>query len=173
MQLLIILFMTASLAWLLVWGMVKVIFIPSKTRSILGITWQAPIHVLVKKINLTQLVQGNADPLEQLMPLIDTRLDDFFRNKLSEKLPMISMFIGDKTIQQLKEVFMAELTLLFPELIQEMSSQIQTDLMLRLQTNWIKQIELELLLTTAPLRKLAVLIGIFWGLLLHIILTLF
>lgn len=48
------------------------------------------------------------------MPLIETHVDDFLRNKLSESMPMISMFIGERTINQLKELFMRELKVIFP-----------------------------------------------------------
>lgn len=51
---------------------------------------------------------------EKIMPLIENHVDDFLRNKLSESMPMISMFIGDRTINQLKELFMRELRIIFP-----------------------------------------------------------
>ncbi len=55
---------------------------------------------------------------EKIMPMIEEHIDDFLRNKLSESMPMISMFIGDRTINQLKELFMKELTVIFPATIQ-------------------------------------------------------
>lgn len=55
-----------------------------------------------------------AENFEKIMPLIENHVDDFLRNKLSESMPMISMFIGDRTINQLKELFMRELRIIFP-----------------------------------------------------------
>ncbi|TAE58663.1 MAG: DUF445 family protein, partial [Bacteroidetes bacterium] len=58
----------------------------------------------------------------------ETHIDDFLRKKLAESMPVISMFIGDKTIEQLKMVFMAELQTLFPQLLGNYMQQLQTDL---------------------------------------------
>jgi uncharacterized membrane protein YheB (UPF0754 family) len=55
--------------------------------------------------------------LQQVMPIVETHIDNFLRNKLAAEMPIISMFIGDKTIEQLKSVFMKELEALFPVLM--------------------------------------------------------
>ena len=64
------------------------------------------------------------------MPLVEEQIDHFLRIKLGEQMPMISMFIGDKTIQQLKNIFMEELTTLFPNLINQYAKNLQSDLQL-------------------------------------------
>jgi len=51
------------------------------------------------------------------LPVVEGHIDQFLRQKLSDVFPVISMFIGDKTINQLKEVFMSELEQLFPVLM--------------------------------------------------------
>ena len=43
-------------------------------------------------------------------------------------MPMISMFVGDKTINQLKGVFIAELTELFPLIMKNYMNNMQEDL---------------------------------------------
>ena len=43
--------------------------------------------------------------LNKLKPEIETHIDSFLREKLKETFPMLSMFIGDKTINQLKSCF--------------------------------------------------------------------
>lgn len=53
----------------------------------------------------------------EMKPLIDEKLDHFFKTQLPKKMPIVSMFIGDKTVNQLKEVFMDELDQILPELI--------------------------------------------------------
>ena len=50
-----------------------------------------------------------------ILPLADTHVDDFLRNKLPKAMPVMSMLVGDKTIAQLKAVFMDELRTLLPE----------------------------------------------------------
>jgi uncharacterized membrane protein YheB (UPF0754 family) len=59
----------------------------------------------------------NPDNLKKLMPFVESKVDDFLRRKLSDAFPIISMFIGDSTINQLKTIFMAELEIIFPEMI--------------------------------------------------------
>ena len=59
----------------------------------------------------------NTDNIDQLMPQIDAHIDHFLRVKLADQMPVISMFIGDKTIQQMKSVFMAELKEIFPSIM--------------------------------------------------------
>lgn len=56
-----------------------------------------------------------------ILPLADTHVDDFLRNKLPKKMPVMSMLVGDKTIAQLKAVFMEELQDLLPEFAERCS----------------------------------------------------
>lgn len=109
--------------------------------------------------------------LEKIMPIIDEKLDDFFRLRLTEKLPMISMFIGDKTIQQLKSVFMEELKQMFPTLMQSFASNMQKDLIDQLEHQSLQKFEIIAFKATAPLRKLAILIGLIWGVIAYSILN--
>ncbi len=66
--------------------------------------------------SLNQIEEKIADPenFEKIMPMAEEHIDHFLRVKLIETMPMISMFIGDKTITQLKVIFMDELRDLFP-----------------------------------------------------------
>ena len=66
--------------------------------------------------SLDAIEQKIADPanLDKLMPMIEEHIDHFLRVKLAQKMPIVSMFIGDKTINEMKSVFMAELSELFP-----------------------------------------------------------
>ena len=66
--------------------------------------------------------------LGRIMPAVDAHIDNFLRHKLSDVFPVISMFIGDKTISQLKGVFMEELETLFPNLMQRYMANLQSEL---------------------------------------------
>lgn len=61
--------------------------------------------------------QNLSDPaqLENLFPLAEKHIDHFLRYKLTTAMPMVAMFIGDKTIAQFKAVFMDELKELLPD----------------------------------------------------------
>lgn len=64
----------------------------------------------------------------KILPMADAHIDNFLRVKLKESMPMIAMFIGDKTIGQLKAVFIQELETLFPQIMQQYVHNLQHDL---------------------------------------------
>jgi hypothetical protein len=55
--------------------------------------------------------------LQPMMPFIEMHIDEFLRHKLGKAMPIVSMFVGDKTINQMKGVFMNELETLLPAII--------------------------------------------------------
>ncbi len=171
MHIIVLLILFTVLAWLISWGMIAILFYPKK--PILG--WQAPLIGWVKAFDLNNFLKEDqlTGQLDQLMPTLDDKLDDFFRNRLAEKLPMISMFIGDKTIQQLKTVFLDELRNMFPELIQSFSKNMQKELIDQLEYQTLEKIKIACFKATAPLRVLAIFIGLIWGIVAYLILNLF
>ncbi|HEV9035142.1 MAG TPA: DUF445 domain-containing protein, partial [Puia sp.] len=70
----------------------------------------------------------NPDNVQRILPLAEEHIDHFLRIKLKETMPMISMFIGEKTIGQLKEVFMSELEQLFPIIMKNYVANLRHDL---------------------------------------------
>ncbi|MEI7736275.1 MAG: DUF445 family protein, partial [Ferruginibacter sp.] len=70
----------------------------------------------------------NPENLEKLKPEIESHIDKFLKEKLSTVFPMLSMFIGDKTINQLKAAFLAELESLFPILMKNYMTSLEKDL---------------------------------------------
>jgi uncharacterized membrane protein YheB (UPF0754 family) len=123
---------SAFIGWFTNWIAIKMLFHPRVPVKVLGITFQGifPKRQVQFAQNLGKLVSEellsfkdieakitNGDNLQQVMPLVETHIDNFLRNKLASEMPIISMFIGDKTIEQLKSVFMKELESLFPVLM--------------------------------------------------------
>jgi uncharacterized membrane protein YheB (UPF0754 family) len=68
--------------------------------------------VLEEKIN-------DPENIRKILPLIENHIDDFLRHRLSTEMPMISMFIGDKTIGKLKTAFLNEIETLFPVVMKQ------------------------------------------------------
>lgn len=66
--------------------------------------------------------------LQKIMPVVEEHIDDFLRNKLKKQLPVVGMFIGDKTINSLKTVFITELENLFPQVMKSFASNLKDDL---------------------------------------------
>ena len=70
----------------------------------------------------------DGEALKKIMPIIESHIDEFLRHKLGKAMPVISMFIGDKTINQLKGVFMKELEEIFPATIKTYLTNLQEDI---------------------------------------------
>lgn len=134
---------SAFIGWFTNWIAIKMLFHPREPKKILGITFQGifPKNQAQFAAKLGKLVGEellsfkdiadkitNPENIEKVMPVVETHIDHFLRVKLAEKMPVISMFIGDKTINELKGVFMEELKTLFPTLMESYINNLQQDL---------------------------------------------
>jgi hypothetical protein len=86
------------------------------------------------------------------MPMVESHIDHFLREKLSAEMPMISMFIGEKTIQQLKGIFIAEIQTLFPDMLSQYLDKLERELDLKK----ILAVQLQ-----KPLRNARIMAGVF------------
>lgn len=68
------------------------------------------------------------DKIRSIMPDIAVRIEDFLRYKLPDSMPVLSMFIGDSTIEKIKTVFVGEMEALLPELIHKYIESHRTEL---------------------------------------------
>jgi len=134
---------SAFIGWFTNWIAIKMLFHPREPKIILGIRFQGIFPKRQQQFaeKLGKLVSeellsfedieskiSNPANINKLMPFIETHIDHFLRVKLAEQMPVISMFIGDKTINQLKEVFITELTELFPVIMKNYMNNLQDDL---------------------------------------------
>ena len=121
----------------------KLLFHPRTPKKILGFTLhgvfpkrQRQIAESLGKIVGQELLSfgdieetiTNPENVRRILPLAEEHIDNFLRHKLKESMPMIAMFIGDKTIAQLKAVFMQELEELFPVIMKNYVSNLRNDL---------------------------------------------
>jgi uncharacterized membrane protein YheB (UPF0754 family) len=119
------------------------LFHPREPKKILGITFHGifpkrqrqfaeklGILVSTELLSFKEIEQKitSADNVNKLMPFVETKVDDFLRVKLSDAFPVISMFIGENTIQQLKGIFMQELQLIFPQVINKHVKHLESEL---------------------------------------------
>jgi uncharacterized membrane protein YheB (UPF0754 family) len=136
-------FISAFIHWLTIWMALKLLFHPRKPRKILGFTLHGVFPKRQRQIaeSLGRIVGQEllsfgdiektiTDPqnVQKILPLAEQHIDHFLRTKLKESMPMISMFIGDKTIVQLKTVFMQELEELFPVIMKNYVANLKNDL---------------------------------------------
>jgi len=119
------------------------LFHPREPKRFLGITFQGIFpkrqQQFAEKLGLLVSAEllsfadieskiSNPDNLKKIMPMIENHVDDFLRTRLSQEMPVISMFIGDKTIEKLKGSFMKEIEVLFPKVMKEYASNLKTEL---------------------------------------------
>ena len=165
--------MTGLFGWLLVWILVKSLFYPYKPIQIGGFRWEGALYPMIRTFPIETMIPSSSDGgLADAMPFIDEKLDEFFKNKLKEKLPIISMFIGEKTITQLKGVFMDELQDLFPELIKHFTATATEGVSTKLMST-IPTLEPIIMNATKIVRWAAFFIGAIWGILTYFLAHLF
>jgi uncharacterized membrane protein YheB (UPF0754 family) len=134
---------SALIGWFTNWVAIKMLFHPKKPVKVLGITFQGVFPkkqyqfaeklgkiVGTELLSFKEIEQKISHPenIQKIMPLVEGHIDNFLRVKLSEQMPVISMFIGNKTIEQLKAVFINELQELFPVIMNNYMHKLQNDL---------------------------------------------
>ena len=131
------------IGWITNWVAIKMLFHPRQPKRILGITFHGIFPKRQQQFaeKLGKLVSAeflsfddieqkisNPENLKRVMPMIETHVDDFLRNRLKDEMPVISMFIGDKTITNLKTMFMKEIESLFPQVMKQYATNLKTEL---------------------------------------------
>lgn len=115
------------------------------------------------------------EKIRSIIPVVETHLDSFLRERLPKAMPVLSMFIGDSTINQIKSHLVTELDALFPIMISQYLDNVQQDLNLeKIVTDKISSISAEKLESTTrqqfgkelnQFRLLGALTGLITGLL--------
>ncbi len=82
---------------------------------------------------------------------------------------MVSMFVGDKTISQLKGVFLDELNELFPGLIVLFTENIQQEMLNKWQEGTTKTLENRIKKQIKPLQWAGLFIGFAWGVIAYLL----
>lgn len=134
---------SAFIGWITNWVAIKMLFHPRVPTKILGITFQGIFPKRQKqfaerlgKLVSTELISfkeieakiTSADNLKKIMPFVEGHVDVFLREKLGEQMPMLKMFIGDKIVEQMKEIFLKELEELFPLIMKNYMTNLQSEL---------------------------------------------
>ncbi|MDA3613959.1 DUF445 domain-containing protein [Polluticaenibacter yanchengensis] len=136
-------FISAFIHWITIWMALKMLFHPKEPIHFLGLKIQGVFPKKQKQIaeNISKLVgkellsfeeieQKITNPanLEGIYPEIEKYVDEFLKVRIKETMPMIAMFIGDKTIGQLKEALMTELKNMLPQLLKNYVGNLKSQL---------------------------------------------
>jgi uncharacterized membrane protein YheB (UPF0754 family) len=134
---------SAFIGWFTNWIAIKMLFHPREPKKILGMTFHGIFPkrqqqfaeklgklISTEFLSFSDIEQKISSPenLKKMMPEIEAHVDHFLRKKLADQMPMLSMFIGDKTINNLKSVFMQELESLFPDVMKKFASNMKNEL---------------------------------------------
>lgn len=127
-------FISAFIGWFTNWIAIKMLFHPKQPKRILGVTFHGifpkrqqqfakklGVVVATELLHFDEIVDRIKDPsnLTDLAPFIEKHIDEFLQVKLKEKLPVISMFVGEGTLSKIKEGLMEEIEVLLPQLINQ------------------------------------------------------
>lgn len=141
--LLLIPVIAAFIGWITNRIAIKMLFHPREPKKILGLTIQGIFPKRQQQFaqRLGKIVSdeflsfddiekkiSSPENLKKIMPMIERHIDDFLRQRLSDEMPVISMFIGDKTIGRMKAAFMQEIETLFPVVMKEYAANLKTEL---------------------------------------------
>lgn len=74
---------------------------------------------------------GDPSLVEKAMPMIESHIDEFLTVKLPQEIPMLAMFVGNKTTDKIKEVFITQLRTLFPKVMGTIVKDFKTTLNIR------------------------------------------
>lgn len=133
----------AFIGWITIRIAIFFLFHPRQLRTILGLKLQGIFprrrEEFTRKLAITVKERfisfdainaqiSNTENLKKILPLIEDHIDDFLRNRLGKEMPMISMFIGDKTIGKLKTAFLTEIELLFPQVMQAYATNLEKEM---------------------------------------------
>ena len=136
-------FISAFIHWLTIWMALKLLFHPRQPKRIMGITLhgvfpkrQGQIAESLGRIVGQELLSfgdieqaiTHPENVRRILPLAEEHVDHFLRVKLKEAMPMVSMFVGEKTLGQLRTVFMTELEELFPVIMKNYVANLRHDL---------------------------------------------
>lgn len=160
--LLLVPFVAAFASWLMIKIAIASLFKPYKPIKILGLQFQGILpklkesytkeiaHAISNEILNSTIIHKKltgVETLEKSMPVIEEHIDNFLNHKLKEAIPVISMFVGEKIINQLKELFLQELKELFPSIMSQFignlsqSSELEEEIVLKLQSISVAETE--------------------------------
>jgi hypothetical protein len=118
--------LAALLGWILMTLCIRWIlyrYLPSQKPALARAAGNLLQQQLLEQPMLAEKLAGQ-DTINSILPTIETEIDHFLRVRLKESMPVVGMFIGEKTIGQLKSVFMDELVRLFPQIMIQLAARL-------------------------------------------------
>lgn len=139
-KLLLLPVISAFIGWFTNWIAIKMLFHPKEPKRILGITIQGifpkrqqqfatklGMTVANELLHFSEITEQIKDPaaLAPLMPSIESHIDVFLKERLEQKIPMISMFVGEAMLLKIKQGLMEEIEAMLPEVIGQFADNLE------------------------------------------------
>jgi len=133
----------AFIGWFTNWIAIKMLFHPKNPVKILGITFhgifpkrQLQFATKLGSIVAKELISfddiatkiNSPETTKKIIPIVEEKVDHFIKTKLSEELPLLSMFINGKTMENIKKGIVDEVETMFPIVISQMTTNMKQDL---------------------------------------------
>ena len=166
MEIFLIPILTGLFGWMLIWLLAKSLFFPTKAIKIGGFSWESNLSRIINQFPFELLIPNETDnetSFKAMQPLMEEKLDFFFNHTIKDKLPMMSMFIGEKTVAQLKSVFLEELASIFPQLIGQFAQNAKMNISKSFPTKLSDKLAPIVMKAIKPLQWAAFILGLFWG----------
>jgi uncharacterized membrane protein YheB (UPF0754 family) len=121
----------AFTGWFTTWIAIYMLFHPREPKRFLGVTIQGIFPKRQKQfaaklgatvagelLHFNEIAAQIKDPqmLAELMPGIEAHIDEFLQKRLTEKLPMLAMFLSAEILQTIKTGLMDEIGAMLPEI---------------------------------------------------------
>jgi len=139
----VLILISGFIGWITNWVAIKMLFHPRQPQKIIGLTFQGifPKNQQALALKLGKLISeeflsfadiedkiSEQKNVQKILPLLDKHIDLFLRERLSEQMPVISMFIGEKTLSALKANFLSEIETLWPVVMKSYAGQLKAEL---------------------------------------------
>ncbi|MBC7934609.1 MAG: hypothetical protein H7Y86_04515 [Rhizobacter sp.] len=135
----LIIIVAAIGGWLLSVLFIRVLFRPHSPKKFIGFRLHGIVPALLPGLAAyaSRMVQDEFlseekiaakldDPalMQQLKPDIEAHIDEFLATKLKEAFPLLSNFMGEKTLLKFKAAFLTEVETILPDLLKRYSGRL-------------------------------------------------
>lgn len=135
-------FIAAFIGWFTNWIAIKMLFHPRLPYNFLGITIQGifpkrqaqfaqKLGELVARelISFDEIKTKINQPatIQKALPFIESHIDQFIKTKLKEEMPLLSMFVTDKSLEGIKTSMVKEIELIFPMIMEKLTQGVQDE----------------------------------------------
>jgi uncharacterized membrane protein YheB (UPF0754 family) len=131
--LLLIPFLAAAIGWIIHSLAIRLFLrrvLPQRKKAIASMLGKIAASEFAQLGSIEQKINDPAN-FEKLRPTIENHVDQFLNQKLKQEIPMFGMLVGNnlisnKTTDKMKEVFLKELEILFPQVVGQFAAQLQS-----------------------------------------------